>query len=64
MIDKEILDEVIPVPDLEDLKNEAIGQLEDEGFVVTNFHSGGVFYTIELPLGRRVLHDTHDCPSH
>lgn len=46
MIDKEILDEVIPVPDLEDLKNEAIGQLEDEGFVVTNFHSGGVFYTI------------------
>ena len=46
MIDKEILDEVIPVPDLEDLKNEAIGQLEDEGFVVTNFHSGGVFYTV------------------
>lgn len=46
MIDKEILDEVIPVPALEDLKNEAIGQLEDEGFVVTNFHSGGVFYTV------------------
>lgn len=46
MIDKEILDEVIPVPELEDLKDEVIGQLEDEGFVVTNFHSGGVFYTI------------------
>ena len=45
MIDKEILDAVIPVPTLEELRNEKITELKDEGFVVTNFHSGGVFYT-------------------
>lgn len=45
MIDKEILDAVIPVPTLEELRNEKIAELKDEGFVVTNFHSGGVFYT-------------------
>lgn len=65
MIDKEILDAVIPVPTLEELKDEKIAELKDEGFVVTNFHSGGVFYTalmvvlrikIELlQLARRVL---------
>ena len=44
MIDKEILDAVIPVPTLDELRNEKIAELKDEGFVVTNFHSGGVFY--------------------
>lgn len=67
MIDKEILDAVIPVPTLEELKDEKIAELKDEGFVVTNFHSGGVFYTalmvvlrikIELlQLARRVLNN-------
>lgn len=67
MIDKEILDAVIPVPTLEELRNEKIAELKDEGFVVTNFHSGGVFYTalmvvlrikIELlQLARRVLNN-------
>lgn len=46
MIDKEILDEVLPVPELEELKDDTIAQLQEEGFVVTNFHSGGIFYTI------------------
>lgn len=46
MIDKDILDEVLPVPDLEELKDATIEKLKEEGFVVTNFHSGGVFYTL------------------
>ena len=46
MIDKEILDSVLPVPELEELKESTIKELEEEGFVITNFHSGGVFYTI------------------
>lgn len=67
MIDKEILDAVIPVPTLEELKDEKIAELKDEGFVVTNFHSGGVFYTVLmvvlrikielLQLARRVLNN-------
>lgn len=46
MIEKQILDAVLPVPDLEELKDEYVAQLKAEGFVVTNFHSGGVFYTL------------------
>lgn len=46
MIDEEILNTVIPVPDLMKLEEETIAKLKREGFVVTNFHSGGVFYTI------------------
>ena len=45
MIDKEILDAVIPVPTLEEAKDEKVAELKEEGFVVTNFHSGGVLYT-------------------
>lgn len=45
MIDKAILDEVLPVPELETLKEEKIAELKEEGFAITNFHSGGVFYT-------------------
>lgn len=48
MIDKEILDEVLPVLGLEALKDATIAELQEEGFVVTNFHSGGVFYTLLL----------------
>lgn len=43
MIDKMILDEVLPVPELETLKEEKIRALRDEGFVITNYNSGGVF---------------------
>jgi uncharacterized phage protein gp47/JayE len=46
MIDKQILDEVLPLPDLEELAAEKIQELKDEGFVISNFNSGGVFYTI------------------
>ena len=48
MIDKAILDEVLPVPELETLKEEKIAELKEEGFAITNFHSGGVFYTLLL----------------
>ena len=48
MIDKDILDEVLPVPELETLKEQTIGELKEEGFAITNFHSGGVFYTLLL----------------
>lgn len=34
------------VPELEELKESTIKELEEEGFVITNFHSGGVFYTL------------------
>lgn len=46
MIDKEILDEVLPVPDLVELKDKTVAELKEEGFVITNFHSGGIFYTL------------------
>lgn len=46
MIDREILDTVLPVPELMDLKDEKIAELKDAGFVITNFHSGGVYYTM------------------
>lgn len=48
MIDKEILDEVLPIPEFEELKEATIAELREEGFVVSNFHSGGVFYTIMM----------------
>lgn len=46
MIDEKVLDEILPVPDIEELKEETITQLKSEGFVITNFSSGGVFYTL------------------
>lgn len=46
MIDKSILDAVLPVPSLEELKEEKVRELEEEGFVISNFHSGGVFHTM------------------
>lgn len=52
MIDKEILDEVLPVPELEELKEQKIEELQEEGFVVTNFHSGGIFYTLLMVVLR------------
>lgn len=46
MIDKETLDAVLPVPSLEELRDAKIKELKDEGFVITNFHSGGIFHTM------------------
>lgn len=52
MIDKDILDQVIPLPDLEDLKDQEIARLKSEGFAITNFHSGGIFYTLLMTILR------------
>ena len=46
MIDEKILDQVIPVPDLTELKDQRIQELSDAGFAIKNFHSGGVFHTL------------------
>ena len=46
MIDKSILDEVLPVPDMDTLRDKKILELQEAGFVITNFHSGGIFYTM------------------
>ena len=37
------MDEIFPVPKIEDLKEEKVEQLKQEGFVITNFESGGIF---------------------
>ena len=50
MIDEKILDEILPVPDREELKNSIEEELRQEGFVITNFSSGGVFYTLLMIL--------------
>lgn len=52
MIDKEILDEVLPVPELEALKDATVEELQKEGFTITNFHTGGVFYTLLMVVLR------------
>lgn len=46
MIDKATLDAVLPLPELEERRDEVVTELKEEGFVVTNFHSGGIFYTL------------------
>ena len=40
MIDPKILDAVLPVPDLDELRDSMIEDLKNEGFVISNFHSG------------------------
>ena len=41
MIEKDILDAVLPVPDLMELKDQKTAELKEEGFAITNFHSQG-----------------------
>lgn len=52
MIDEEILNAILPVPDLMELKDETVAELKEEGFVITNFHSGGIFYTLLMIILR------------
>lgn len=52
MIDKDILDQVIPLPELEKRKEQEIARLKSEGFAITNFHSGGIFYTLLMAVLR------------
>jgi len=44
VIDKKILDEIFPVPELTNLRDTKIAELKNAGFAITNFNSGGVFY--------------------
>ena len=46
MIDNDILDRIFPVQDLDSMKNEQVNKLQQSGFTVTNFNSGGIFNTI------------------
>lgn len=46
MIDKDTLDTVLPLPEIEERRDELVTELKEEGFVITNFHSGGIFYTL------------------
>ena len=46
MIDKDTLDAVLPLPEIEERRDELVTELKEEGFVITNFHSGGIFYTL------------------
>ena len=52
MIDKNILDEVLPIPDMDTLRDHKIAELQEAGFVITNFHSGGFF-----------LYHAYDCTA-
>lgn len=52
MIDKEILDEILPVPSIEERRDELVNELKAEGFVITNFHSGGIFHTLLMVVLR------------
>lgn len=46
MIDSSILDKIFPEPNRETLRAEMVEKLQEKGFVITNYNSGGIFYTI------------------
>lgn len=48
MIDSSILDKIFPEPDRDTLAAELTNGLKEKGFVVTNFNSGGIFYTLVM----------------
>lgn len=48
MIDNSILDEIFPEPDRDMLAAELVEGLKQKGFVITNFNSGGIFYTLVM----------------
>lgn len=52
MIDKATLDAVLPLPELEERRDEVVAELKNEGFIITNFHSGGIFYTLLMVVLR------------
>lgn len=47
-INKNTLDHILPVPEEMELRDEIVSDLEDEGFVITNYNSGGIFYTLMM----------------
>ena len=44
MIDESIMEKIIPIPDEDEEMENVQGELEDEGFPITNFKQGGIFY--------------------
>lgn len=50
MIDEKVLDEILPIPDTEELKDSIQEELSSKGFSITNFSSGGIFYTLLMIL--------------
>ena len=54
MIDDSILDEVIPVPDPDAKMAEMKESLEENGFKVTKWGTGAVFYWLTRSEERRV----------
>ena len=44
MIDENILEKIIPIPDEDEEMEKVQSELEDEGFPITNFKKGGIFY--------------------
>lgn len=46
MIDEKILDEILPVPSIDELRDDVLHELSDSGFIITNFNPGGVWYTL------------------
>jgi uncharacterized phage protein gp47/JayE len=44
MIDESIMEKIIPIPDEDEEMENVQGELEDEGFPITNFKKGGIFY--------------------
>lgn len=44
MIDESIMEKIIPIPGEDEEMEKVQGELEDEGFPITNFKKGGIFY--------------------
>lgn len=69
MIDETIMNKIIPIPTIDEVVEETKEELEEEGFAVTNFSSGGIFYTLLmicihihlqlLELSRKILNNMY-----
>jgi len=46
MIDDKVMNTILPLPSLEDSIDELKSDLAAQNFPITNFSSGGVFYTL------------------
>ncbi|WP_373219118.1 baseplate J/gp47 family protein [Ruminococcus sp. 5_1_39BFAA] len=46
MIDESVMEKLVQVPDEEEEMEKLIAELSTEGFVVTNFSKGGIFYNL------------------
>ncbi len=55
MIDEETLEKVIPVPDEDEEMEKVEAELIDEGFPITNFKKGGIFYHLNRYLVRAYI---------